>query len=455
MNVESQITLDSFVLRPYQVSLWNAFFTHKKRRIISVMPRRAGKDFLCWNLIINAAIEKPGIYWLIYPTFTMARKIVWNGLTNEGKPWINSIPKEYIKSIHQQDMKIILINESVIQLQGSDSPDRLVGANCYGAIFSEYALQDPIVYDQIVSPMITANGGFAIFISTPRGKHNHLWELWNRAQNNPLWFTQLLTIEDTRHVSITEIQRQIESGELEEGLAKQEYWCDFSRGLSGSYYGNYLDKARLQGRIGCVPHEPGLLVNVSLDIGVRDATTLIMFQCAGQTVRIINCYSNHSLGVDHYIDILDQEQKKWGYKYGKYFAPFDIKVREWGAGAVTRYEQARQLGVTFTVLEQLPLLEGINNCWMNFNKIYIDETQCKSLIDALEGYRRQWDEQRKVHKDQPLHSWESNYADALRYLCQSLPLCNFRSTTPQDLENRFKQAKLGTNSEPDFRTHRY
>jgi phage terminase large subunit len=385
----------------------------------------------------------------------MARKIVWDGRTNEGKTWISSIPKELIKSIHQQEMKIILINESVIQLQGSDSPDRLVGANCYGAVFSEYALQDPIVYDQIVSPMLTANGGFAIFISTPRGKANHLWDLWNRADSNPLWFRQLLTIDQTAHLSVAEIHRQIASGELEEGLAKQEYWCDFSRGLSGSFYGNYLDKARLQGRIGSVPHEPGLLVNVAMDIGVRDATTLIFFQVAGQTIRIIGCYSNHSVGLDHYVEVLDREQKKWGYKYGKYFAPHDIKVREWGAGAITRFEQARQLGINFTVLEQIPLSEGINNVWMNFNKFYIDEAMCKSLIDALENYRRDWDETRKIHKDTPTHNWASNYADAFRYLVQSLPLCNFRTTTPQELENRFKQAKMGTTNEPDFKMHRY
>jgi intein/homing endonuclease len=49
----------------------------------------------------------------------------------------------------------------------------------------------------------------------------------------------------------------------------------------------------------------------------------------------------------------------------------------------------------------------------------------------------------------------SNYADSFRYMIQSLPLCNVNTTTAKDLENRFKQAKIGTGSEPDFRTHRY
>jgi hypothetical protein len=40
MNVESQITLEEFVLRPYQVPIYNAL-KEGKRRIIAVMPRRA------------------------------------------------------------------------------------------------------------------------------------------------------------------------------------------------------------------------------------------------------------------------------------------------------------------------------------------------------------------------------------------------------------------------------
>lgn len=455
MNVEAQIVLDQFSFRHYQVPIDKALQSGK-RRIIAILPRRAGKDLACWNILLREALKKPAIYWMIYPTYSMGRKILWDGLTNDGKSFISYIPKELIKSIHQQEMKIRLVNESVIQIQGSDSPDRLVGANCYGAVFSEYALQDPIVYNQIVRPMLTANNGFAIFISTPRGKANHLWELWNIAQSNTdHWFSYLMTVEQTGHISLAEIKRLIDSGEMEESLAKQEFYCDFSRGVEGSFYANYLDKARLQGRIGYVPHEPGLLVHTAMDIGVNDATTLIWFQCAGQTVRVINCYSNHDLGLDHYVSILDQEQKKWGYKYGKYFAPHDIKVREFGAGAITRYEQARQLGINFTLLEQIGLQEGINNVWMNFNKIYIDETQCKSLIDALENYRREWDEQRKVHRPHPLKTWATHYADAFRYLVQSLPLCNFRSTTPIDLENRFKEAKNGNSNEPTFRTHRY
>ncbi len=458
MNVEAEIVMQEFKLRHYQIPIYNAL-QEGKRFIIAILPRRAGKDYACWNLLIRQALRKPGIYWMIYPTYQMGKKIIWDGRTNDGNSFLSCIHPSLIKQVYQQDMKIRLINESIIQVVGSDTPDRLVGANCFGAVFSEYALQDESVFHQIVRPMVQANGGFCIFISTPRGKGNDLWRLWNIAQNNPNWFAYKMDIEQTGHIPVTEIQALIDSGEMEEGLAKQEFWVSFDRGIEGAYYGSYLDKARLQGRIGHVPHEPGLLVHTAMDIGVNESsgkTAMIWYQIAGQTVRVINCYQNHGLGVDHYIDKLMDYKKEHGYKYGYHFAPHDMKVREFGAGALTRYEQARQLGVTFRILEQIRnLSEGINTCWLNFHKIYFDETHCKSLLDALENYRAEWDEIKKRHSSHPVKNWALHYADAFRYMIQSLPLCDMKNTTPAELQKRYLSVVNPRGNEPDFTSGRY
>jgi len=74
-------------------------------------------------------------------------------------------------------MKITLANRSIMQLVGSDNVDSLVGTNPRGVVFSEYALQSPLAY-QFLRPILLANDGWALFISTPRGK-NHMWELFN------------------------------------------------------------------------------------------------------------------------------------------------------------------------------------------------------------------------------------------------------------------------------------
>ena len=244
----TQVHLNKFKLRPYQKALTEAFMNGKKR-LVAIWPRRAGKDLVCWNLLIRAAWNRVGTYFIVYPTYSQGRKILWDSATIDGTRFLNFMPPEFIDSTNATEMKIRLKNGSLIQVVGSDNYDSLVGTNPLGCIFSEYALQDPRGY-QFLRPALTANDGWAIFISTPRGK-NSLWELWQIATNNPdSWFAEKLSVDETQHVSIHEIQREIERGEISYDLAQQEYWCSFDMGIEGSYYAKYFDKLRVNGQVG-------------------------------------------------------------------------------------------------------------------------------------------------------------------------------------------------------------
>jgi hypothetical protein len=117
-------------------------------------------------------------------------------------------------------------------------------------------------------------------------------------------------------------------------------------------------------------------------------------------------------------------------------------VREWGGGAITRYEKARQLGIDFTVLEQIDLQDGIDNVKANFHRIFINESKCKSFINALENYRREYDEAREIYKPKPVHSSHSNFCDALRYLCMSLHKTK-KGMTAEEFNRKKAQALYG------------
>src|SRR5690242_703942 len=110
--------LEDFQLRPYQAPIWQAFQKGYKR-ILAVLPRRSGKDFCCWQLMIRQALKKIGIYWFVYPTYSQGKKILWDGITNEGKRFIEFIPSEVIEATNSQEMKIRLKNGSIIQVVGS------------------------------------------------------------------------------------------------------------------------------------------------------------------------------------------------------------------------------------------------------------------------------------------------------------------------------------------------
>lgn len=443
--MKKSIILDQFIPRNYQIPLMDALENKHYKRLLAILPRRSGKDVTAFNLCIRECLRKICVIFYIFPTYSQGKKVIWDSITNQGKRILDYIPSPVVESMNSQEMKIRFKNGSLLQIVGSDNFDRLMGTNPQGVVFSEYALQDPRAY-QYIRPILTANEGWALFISTPRGK-NHLWDLYQLAQQSPYWFCQKLTLDDTLHIPLSDIERERQEGLMSDDLIAQEYYTSFTMGVEGSYYAKYIDQLRLKNQIGPVVYEPAFPVHTAWDLGVRDSTTIIFFQLMGSQIHVIDCYDKSKEGLEHYAKIL----KGKDYVYGKHIAPHDIKVREFGSG-ITRLEKARQLGIKFTIANNYSIEDGIEAVRSNLPKMFIDNESCAPLIKALENYRQEYDIKKKVYKSVPLHNWSSHYADSMRYLCTSLPKTQ-DSLTPEELDKRFIEAMYGhaSNLPPIFR----
>jgi hypothetical protein len=162
------------------------------------------------------------------------RKILWDGINRDGRPFREHFPRELIKSQNEQEMQIELVNGSIWQIVGSDKIDALVGTNPVGCVFSEYAIQRPQAWE-FLRPILRENGGWAVFCFTPRGR-NHGWELYQRALSDSAWFCELLTVRDTRRdapgedgqpiITEADLERERREG-MPEPLVQQEYFCSF------------------------------------------------------------------------------------------------------------------------------------------------------------------------------------------------------------------------------------
>lgn len=442
LDVETRIKLDSFKCRPYQAPIWDAIQNKGYKRVLAIMPRRAGKDITAFNLMVREALLTVGVYYYVFPTYSQGKKILWDSITNTGEKFLSYIPKELVAKMNGQEMKITLTNNSLIQIVGSDNIDSLVGTNPRGVIFSEYALQTPLAY-QFLRPILLANDGWALFISTPRGR-NHMYELYQIAKNSPDWWTCHLSVNDTRHIPLSEIEKEKAEGIMSEDLIQQEYYCDFHIGIEGSYYSKYINKMRLAGQITDVPWEPAHRVHTAWDLGVRDSTCIIFFQCIGTIVRIIDCYEKSKEGLEHYVTILNGKP----YTYGKHFAPHDIRVRDFSLG-ITRWEKARQLGVTFQMVDNIPIEDGIEAVRSTLSKTWIDDHNCSTLIRSLENYRQEYDAKKRVYKPKPLHNEYSHMADAMRYLALSLPRTQ-DGLSREEINRNYRSAMYGEESLPGF-----
>jgi len=93
----------------------------------------------------------------------------------------------------------------------------------------------------------------------------------------------------------------------------------------------------------------------------------------------------------------------------------------------------------------LGIMDGIETVRSSLSKIYIDQTNCAGLIKAIENYRQEFDNKKKVYKPQPLHNEWSHFSDCLRYLCVSLPKTQ-DSMTESDVDKLKSEALYGSQS---------
>jgi len=251
------------------------------------------------------------------------------------------------------------------------------------------------------------------------------------AKNNPEWFCERLTIEDTKVLSDADIERERLEG-MSENLIQQEFYCSFDQGIEGAYYAKLLNQADLQGRITNVPHEPMTPVLTFWDLGVGDETVILFVQQVGQEIHIINMYKNTGEGLAHYAKVLKKYADDFNYHYSDHYAPHDIQVREIGSGAQTRLEIARELGIVFNIVPNLPIQEGIELARGIFGKIWIDQKNCNYLIKSLENYHRAYNEKHNVFSERPVHDWSSHSADCFRYMSIILNVRRQKTMTEYD-----------------------
>ncbi|MEW6126738.1 MAG: hypothetical protein AB1757_06845 [Acidobacteriota bacterium] len=395
-----------FTPRDYQLPLLQAVDNGIKRAVI-LWHRRCGKDKTLVNLVAKKMMERVGTYYYFFPTYKQGKKILWKGMDKDGFKFTDHFPQELRQRTDNTEMLIEFKNNSVFQIIGTDDYDSIVGTNPVGCVFSEYALQNPKVWD-FIRPILAENGGWAIFNYTPRGK-NHGYDLYEMARENPKWFVQKLTVDDTGIISPEVIQEERESGMAEE-MIQQEYYCSFTAAIMGAYYWKEYDEAEKAGRFTNVPYDPSVLVHTVWDLGIRDSMAIGFYQAVGLERRKIDYLEFTGKGLAEAIKLVKEKP----YTYGKHFAPHDIQVRELGTGK-SRWEVAKELGIEFEIVPNLPVQDGIEAGRRLFRKLWVDKTNCKDWLRLIPQYTKEYDEDKKIFKDKPLHDWTSHGADEHRY----------------------------------------
>jgi len=395
--------------RPDQLGLWG-YLERGGTRAVEVAHRRWGKDDVALHWTAVSAHQRIGNYWHMLPEQKQARKAIWDAVNpRTGKRRIDeAFPEELRAGKSDSEMLIRFKCGSTWQVLGSDNFNSLVGSPPVGLVFSEYALAKPAAWDYL-RPILAENGGWALFISTPRGR-NHLYEIYEMAKTNPDWFAEVLPLTKTNALPPGTIDEERRSGMSEE-MIEQEYGCSFAGVAAGYFYAREIDQLEKDGRIKPVPYDRALPVHTAWDLGYTDDTSIWFFQIHYGEIRLIDFYEANGHDVAHYCRVLQQKP----YVYGNHFVPHDAEPATMAAPR-SIMRQAYDLGIKMTVVPRLDVQDGIQAVRAILPRCWFDSEKTAPGLKALRQYGRKWDDERRSFGTVPVHNWASHAADAFRYL---------------------------------------
>jgi hypothetical protein len=422
-------------LRTYQIDLQKKLYIDKIRRHLLVRPRRAGKEVESWNMIIEGAIEEPGLYLMIYPTNVRAKGVLWDGAIvmpdGSSLKFLDMIPRRMISRLNQQEMKIYLKNGAVIWVLGSDiDPDKLRGTNARGIVRSEAAFGDPRVM-YILLPVLVQNGGWLINQSTFNGT-NHFYKLWDTVKDNKDWYVSIDSIESlldengNRYITDEMVEQDRQAG-MPEYLIKQEYYSEVQLNEESMFFSREISHLYQNNKIVSEAMLPNDYVYTFWDLGVNDACSVLYVQLDHNgNPYIIGHIEESNRNIDYFIDQARNFCARYGLNLHSHFVPHDGLNREKTSGGssyipISFVDMGRKLGEVFiSVKRPRRKLDAINLMRKMLYRTTFNQENTARLIECLSNYGKEFDQKHGVYKDTPFPKWATNSVDSFQTLTLAL-----------------------------------
>jgi hypothetical protein len=250
-------------------------FYSKKRFRVLVAGRRFGKSYLACIELFTKALERPGeTFFYCAPTYRMAKDIAWKVLKK-------IIPREFIRSKNETDLKLELINESTIELKGTENAMALRGRSLSGVVLDEAAFMESAVWFEVIRPALADKQGWALFISTPDGTASWFYDMWCYVPEDESgdWQRWCYTTIEGGNVPPAEVEAA--RAQLDTRTFRQEFEASFEN-LSGLVAISFSD-ANIDPDVKDIPILP-LLLGVDFNVdpmsgvcAVKDGDTLYVF----------------------------------------------------------------------------------------------------------------------------------------------------------------------------------
>lgn len=406
------------------------FLSDNHRYKVLNWGRRTGKSVAVWEKVVIEGMLRQGTYYIVAPTYKQAKEIYWREICKRYKGEFMtfneqelSVTFDYLTGITIPTTSgDITVNHDPelpptrIVLKGADNPDSLRGVSLTGCVMDEYAFMPDgkYLYDTIIQAALIDKNGWAIFISTPNGKHNHFYDLVKLAQAQPdLYFYSHATSLDNIYIPKSEfdnLRRQYEfEGKLDQ--FNQEFMAEFSN-PQALIYSMFDYDTHVFHDINQIP-EYGTK-NVAIDFGMTDPTAAVFVHIdlegnwwifdeiykTGLDLDPLITVLRDKMGYDRYTRIIGDARGKFEMESLRRRG-FRITASKKGADSIFN-------GIK-EVQALLAVREGTGK-----PKLFVHKS-CKNTIKEFEAYSWQMDDQGNV-MNVPKEEGLDHAMDAVRYL---------------------------------------
>lgn len=181
------------------------FLEDKHQGKILVSGRRFGKTMLGLMFLCYHEFQPNERRWLVFPTYRQGKMVAWNKL--------KSIFRGRNCKINEVELSVTLPNGAEISIRGADREDSLRGVSLgakgtNAVVLDEYAYMKPNVLNEIIMPMLAETQANIMICGTPDGVQNHLFEMYNKGQNDdPYWKSWQYTTIEGGFIPLEEIEK--------------------------------------------------------------------------------------------------------------------------------------------------------------------------------------------------------------------------------------------------------
>jgi PBSX family phage terminase large subunit len=364
----------------------NRFWVH-------IAGRRTGKSYGAAILAFAKLLEPNQQVMVVAPNFSLS-SIIWDYVTD----LITQLGVE-CERFNQKDKIVKLINGSVFRLLSANNRDSLVGRAANLLIVDEAAIitNDEYFVRDLRPALSTFTDSRCLWISTPRGKANYMYDYYMRGQNPEFeeWGSDIYTWRSNPKLSEKDIEEAKRS--MTRALYLQEYECEWTTTESQIY--EYLDQNK---HLGEYKNHRFLEVIAGLDVGYRDPNAFVVIGFDGTTYYILDEYVSQESTTSQLAEVIKEKIEQW--RIDNIY--IDSAAQQVKADFAYDYD-------IFTTNAIKSVNDGINflQTLVEHDKLLFDIEGGSHTFSAMSGYK--WNT--GSEKAKPIHDWTSHPSDAVRY----------------------------------------